>query len=611
MTVEELWREVTSALDRSTPPHNRLREALAELVVTANGPARIISGLTPKLPGRLVLLRQLALVMNPSGPSSPKLSEGERQDLLVHGTMAARGDWKGDASYWMFLWLRLMDGDAESARTAAKDLKALLHEGGSPPGGPVALFKRLRGWEDYPREQWVELVEDARNADGSPEFRARLQPILDYLRAGGEKPPPAPAAPTVGPPAQGSPPRGGQPTLPASAATPATTGAKPLQGGPQRGAEPDDQATKLAATKPAQGNQSRSGEPAQPVPAATPMAVKPAQGNAPRIHEPTSAAATTTVAVAKPVLVTPPRSGETTVPAAGTEVKPDPGKPSPAPEPPAPVVATPPPEPQPGGVAPTTGNTAGLAPVEVRQGASEPKEPRPKRAASPKKTASKEPAAATPPSDQASSGGPTTAGGPGPATPPAAGHPPPGSVGELPAVLTELASAVRAISGRLDQIASRTGDGASLEQRLVELERRLAGVERALGETQSDAQRAREEVDRLRTLLREQEQELLETRRERDDATARADDLARRLASADARIAAAESRADQNIHEAFRERDAAVLTFKARLWAAVQAQLSDVTDPTPGEEFASTEEEVLTTRLRSIRDTLRAEGVPP
>ena len=93
--------------------------------------------------------------------------------------------------------------------------------------------------------------------------------------------------------------------------------------------------------------------------------------------------------------------------------------------------------------------------------------------------------------------------------------------------------------------------------------------------------------------------------------TARADDLARRLAAADARIEAAESRADQNIHEAFRERDAAILTFKARLWDAVQAQLCDVTDPTPDEKFASTEEEVLMTRLRSIRATLRAEGVSP
>jgi len=178
-------------------------------------------------------------------------------------------------------------------------------------------------------------------------------------------------------------------------------------------------------------------------------------------------------------------------------------------------------------------------------------------------------------------------------------------------VLSELTAAVRAISGRLDQIASRPGDGSSLEQRLVELERRLEGVERALNVTQSDAQRARDETDRLQVRLREREQELEDIGRERDAAATRADDLARRLASADARINTAESRADQNIHEAFRERDAAVLTFKARLWDAVQAQLSDVTDPIPGEEFASTEEEVLTTRLRSIRDTLRAEGVPP
>lgn len=606
MTVDDLWKEVTSALDRSAPPHTRLREALAELVVTPKGPARIISGLTPKLPGRLVLLRQLALVMDPSGAASPRLGKREREELLVHGTDAARDDWKEDASYWMFLWLRLMDGDGDAASTAAKDLKVLLQVAGYPSVSPVAVFKRLRGWDAYPREQWVELVEDARNKDGSHDLRARLQPILDFLRAGGGSSPPAPAAPAAGTPAQPGPPRGVQPTAHASAATPASTVGKPQQGGPQRGVEPD-----ARATKPAQANQPRSGEPVQPVPVATPTALKPTQGNAPRTPEPTSAAAATTGAVAKPVLVSPPRSGETMVPAVGTEVKPAPRNPSPAHGPPAPVVASPPPEPAPSGVAPPPGASAGVFPVEVRQGASEPKEPRPKRAAASKKTAGKDVAAATPPSDQADGGGPTPAGGPGSVKPSAAGHPPPGAVGELPAVLTELASAVRAISGRLDQIASRTGDGASLEQRLVELERRLAGVERALTKTRTDAHRSHDEAERLRTCVREREQELEDAVHERDAARTRADDLARRLAAADTRITAAESRADQNIHEAFRERDAAVLTFKARLWAAVQAQLSDVTDPTPGEEFASTEEEVLTTRLRSIRDTLRAEGIPP
>ena len=68
---------------------------------------------------------------------------------------------------------------------------------------------------------------------------------------------------------------------------------------------------------------------------------------------------------------------------------------------------------------------------------------------------------------------------------------------------------------------------------------------------------------------------------------------------------------DQAIHQANQERDNAVLTFKAKLWNKLQAQLSDVPEANHGEKFGSVEEEVMMHRLRSILNTLREEGVAP
>ena len=167
------------------------------------------------------------------------------------------------------------------------------------------------------------------------------------------------------------------------------------------------------------------------------------------------------------------------------------------------------------------------------------------------------------------------------------------------------------MSDRIDRIVGRVSEQASQGEKLSALERRVAELGRVLSEAPAEARRAREEVEKLRVRIQEQEEELLDARRERDESMARAEELHRRIASSAAQIEAAERRADQNIHEAFRERDTAVLTFKSRLWDAIRAQLADVTDPTHGETFTNTEEEVLTTRLRIIRDTLRSEGVPP
>ena len=595
MTVDELWQNVISSLGKSTTPDTQLRRALSDLIGTADGRAMLIRGLHQNLSAKNRLLRQLTLVMEPSGAANSALSEGDRRDLLKRGAKAARGLKEEDASYWIFLWLRLKAG-AGIAAEAAGELKDLIIERGARPEDAVDRFKKLQGWGEYPREQWIDLIETAPRADKSAEFQSRLRPILEFLRTGGEPFPSLQSARTVAKPVQGNTPRGAEPPLPVAATTTAPTAAKPVQGTPPRAPDP-----------------------VQSVPAAvTTTAVKPAQGTPPRALEPTIPAVTATATAAKPVQEPLPQSIEPTVAVAVTATeKPAQGHQPRAPEPPVPVVVTRRPESQPGGeVVPPASDTAGPAPVEVRQEASQVKEPRPKRPTPPRKTTAKERAVESPQPDPSNSDGPTKAsdsraaklsGGAR-----ALAEPQQPVVGqELPEALAELTSAVRAISGRLDQIASWTGDGSFLEQRLVELERRLAGVERVLGETQSDSQRVSGDIERLRVRIREQEHELLDARRERDASTARAEELARRLVAADARINAAESRADQNIHEAFRERDAAILTFKARLWDAVQAQLSDVTDPTPGEQFASTEEEVLTTRLRRIRDTLRAEGVPP
>lgn len=102
-------------------------------------------------------------------------------------------------------------------------------------------------------------------------------------------------------------------------------------------------------------------------------------------------------------------------------------------------------------------------------------------------------------------------------------------------------------------------------------------------------------------------------------ATAERDDLRRQADAAAERVAAArreaqeqaERRADLNIHRARQDRDQAVDSFRAELWAAVGPYLSIVSEASPGEAFATTREEVLTLTLREVRDALRKAGVPP
>jgi len=555
MTVDELWYELLQGIDEKSNPNGVSGKHLRKLIESPEGRGRFRRGIKEKLKQKkLSVLRLFAQIIDPSEQPGVQLSKEVRRELLEESVNVAAVFAERDAIFWRFRWLQLASGQPQITARLSQEFRKFC-EGSATPGETATRFKALAGWADVANDRWVELFEKARDSEPSGEFRSHLHKVAEVLRSGGGPPP---AASSV------------SPTLPP--AEPAT--GRPAPSG-QRAPEPPQ--AKTVASQPA-----------------TPTA---AEGDGARVPAP--------AAGGKPADDSLAAGGSPRVPNAEVSEKPGSEQPQ-AIDPPAPAGG--PPQAN-GGVAETTGETLGLTPAAKLE-TSEVKEARPKRVGA-KKAAGKDAAVARSRTEPAAGDSPAATGNSEQAIPPSAGKMDAAEGGDLPAVLTELTAAVRAISGRLDQIVSRTGDGASLEQRLVELERRLAGVERALTDTQSDAQRARDEVDRVRARLREREQELEDALRERATAAARSDDLARRLASADARIAAAESRADQNIHEAFRERDAAVLTFKARLWDAVQAQLSDVTDPTPGEEFASTEEEVLTTRLRNIRDTLRAEGVPP
>lgn len=179
-------------------------------------------------------------------------------------------------------------------------------------------------------------------------------------------------------------------------------------------------------------------------------------------------------------------------------------------------------------------------------------------------------------------------------------EPPRGLDPELVAFFGDLVAAVRGVAGPQEQIGALTKEVVALGKRLDGHDRRIA-----------DAQRAEDEVTELRTRIQEQQSELNAARRERDAAVGREKELARLVADTDDRIDKSNARAVVNIHAAQRERDAAVLTFKAGLWDAVQAQVADITDPSPDEAFGSTEEKVIMTRLRGIRDALRREGVAP
>ena len=79
-----------------------------------------------------------------------------------------------------------------------------------------------------------------------------------------------------------------------------------------------------------------------------------------------------------------------------------------------------------------------------------------------------------------------------------------------------------------------------------------------------------------------------------------------------AQLQAANARADRaevNCDMLTRERDNAVLTFKAQLDERFRALFADLGEAHTGERFGSVEEEILTGRLRFVRDVLAQESV--
>lgn len=94
------------------------------------------------------------------------------------------------------------------------------------------------------------------------------------------------------------------------------------------------------------------------------------------------------------------------------------------------------------------------------------------------------------------------------------------------------------------------------------------------------------------------------------DATTRLADLDRELKHVLERSMIAEKRAEQNIHEANQASENSLRDFQARLWEELESKLSDLQDPAnmPG---LSTKEEILIRRLRTIREILRRNDVPP
>src|SRR5262245_57980198 len=129
MTVDELWEEARSLVGKSTIPSERLREILTNLISTPEGLTRLVRGLEQSLQGKMSLLRHLGGVMDSSVESSSKLNLKERIGLLERATKAARGSWKEDSTYWIFLWLRIKNGQAWVANDALKDLMTLADEG--------------------------------------------------------------------------------------------------------------------------------------------------------------------------------------------------------------------------------------------------------------------------------------------------------------------------------------------------------------------------------------------------------------------------------------------------------------------------------------------------
>ena len=573
MTVDELWEDAKALLKKELNPSGQLKDTLHRLAKTPQGRSRLVRELDQPLATKPKLLRCFAQIMEPSGELSSSLGQQERIELLRSLAQAASSDHAIDVTYWIFLWLQLKSGELTAPNDIANGLKSL-NKGGQSPNDLYVRFTSMHGWGTFSRDRWIELVEEAWLEESSADFQECLQRLVELIRATGGKSTRAPVAATTSVPGLPKAATSAEANLPQGTQTQATGNtATPLE---KSSTPPPAEVRPESSVKAAGGTATpleKSPTPATPV-----VRPEPSEGKQPQPRDRATESGAT------------PLEKSTTPPPA--EVRPE-----------SRVEAA-------GDTATQLEKSSTSASPEVRPESSEGKQPKPRRAASPRKPGKQ----VASPSETGPEGDSGASSDPGPTESSRSGRtgiPSPEFGGEIAAALADIASAIRSISERIDEMVGRTSEQASQGEKLNVLERRVAELGRVLSEAPADARRSREEVEKLQLRIQEQEEDLRDARRERDESAARVEDLARRLASSAPRIEAAERRADQNIHEAFRERDAAVLTFKAKLWDAIQAQLADVTDPTHGERFANTEEEVLTTRLRTIRNILRAEGIPP
>lgn len=127
----------------------------------------------------------------------------------------------------------------------------------------------------------------------------------------------------------------------------------------------------------------------------------------------------------------------------------------------------------------------------------------------------------------------------------------------------------------------------------------------------SQAQRETEGARKLRDQLDLLEKALAERERELGEGRAEVARQAQEIEEARREAQAAHRRAEDYVHQANRERDNAVRTFKAELWEWMQMCLTEVLSDGEDESQLNPDQQFFRQRLREIRDVLRDQGIPP
>lgn len=174
MTVEQIWEDIKGLKPNAA---DRARELLTQLLATQEGRNCFRSGLKKQKP-KVLVLRHFVELMEPAGTLSSELPPQERSTLLEEVSRVAHIK---DAVYWRLLWLRLKGGQRGAVAADARDSLKALSEGGAPKA-LVEKLKNLKGWADLPCESWVEVVENAVEAELSSENRAYLKDVVQLLQ---------------------------------------------------------------------------------------------------------------------------------------------------------------------------------------------------------------------------------------------------------------------------------------------------------------------------------------------------------------------------------------------------------------------------------------------